>query len=123
MRPTPIRLAVGWIAMASVVFGGVAADEPNAGDRAAVEQLRGSWRPESVTESSRQPIGAGLEAYKGMTFIIQEDKSTLKSADGSGLSACDLKVDAGRDPKTFDAKEVEGVGVARTSNTDGSTAR
>src|SRR5262249_27190329 len=61
-----------------------------------------------------QLTGANLEAYKGMTLIIQEAKSTLKAADGSVLSACELKVDGGRDPKTFDAKEVEGVGVGRT---------
>ena len=99
--------------MASVALGGVAADEPKAGDRAAVEQLRGSWRPESVTESGRRLTGADLEVYKGMTLTIQEGKSTLKAADGTVLSACELEVDTGRDPKTFDAKEVEGVGVGR----------
>jgi uncharacterized protein (TIGR03067 family) len=101
------------MAVASVALGGVAADEPKAGDRAAVEQLRGSWRPESVTESGRRLTGADLEAYKGMTLTIQEGKSTLKAADGTVLSACELEVDAGRDPKTFDAKEVEGPGVGR----------
>ena len=99
--------------MASVALGGVAADEPKAGDRAAVDQLRGSWRPESVTESGRRLTGADLEAYKGMTLTIQEGKSTLKAADGTVLSACELKVDAGRNPKTFDAKEVKGLGVGR----------
>jgi len=99
--------------VASVALGGVAADEPKAGDRAKVEQLRGSWRPESVTESGRRLTGADLEAYKGMTLTIQEGKSTLKAADGAVLSACELKVDAGRDPKTFDAKEIEGPGVGR----------
>jgi uncharacterized protein (TIGR03067 family) len=100
--------------VASVALGGIAADEPKAGDRGAVKQLRGSWRPESVTEGGRRLTGDDLEAYKGMTLTIQEGKSTLKAADGKVLSACDLKLDAGRDPKTFDAEEVEGVGVGRT---------
>ena len=113
MRPTHAWYTVGWMAVASVALGGVAADEPKAGDRAAVEQLRGSWRPESVTESGRRLTGADLEAYKGMTLTIQEGKSTLRAADGTVLSACELEVDAGRDPKTFDAKEVEGPGVGR----------
>ena len=114
MQPTHAWYTVGWIAVASVALSGVAADEPKAGDRGAVEQLRGSWRPESVTESGRRLTGADLEAYKGMTLTIQEGKSTLKAADGAVLSTCELKVDAGRDPKTFDAKEVEGLGVGRT---------
>ena len=113
MRPTHAWYTVGWMAVASVALGGMAADEPKAGHRAAVEQLRGSWRPESVTESGRRLTGADLEAYKGMTLTIQEGKSTLKAADGTVLSACELEVDAGRDPKTFDAKEVEGLGVGR----------
>ena len=113
MRPTHAGYTVGWMAMASVALAGVAADEPKAGDRAAVEQLRGSWRPESVTESGRRLTGADLEAYKGMTLTIQDGKSSLKAADGTVLSACELEVDAGRDPKTFDAKEVEGLGVGR----------
>jgi uncharacterized protein (TIGR03067 family) len=104
---------VGWIAVASVALGGVAADEPKAGDRAAVQQLRGSWRPESVTEGGRKLTGADLEVYRGMTLTIQDGKSTLKAADGTLLSACELEVDAGRNPKTFDAKEVEGLGVGR----------
>jgi uncharacterized protein (TIGR03067 family) len=66
-----------------------------------------------VTESGRRLTGADLETYKGMTLTIQEGKSTLKAADGTVLSACELKVDAGRDLKTFDAKEVEGLGVGR----------
>ena len=99
--------------VASVALGGVAAEEPKAGDRAAVGRLRGSWRPESVTESGRRLTGADLEAYRGMTLTIQEGKSMLKAADGTVLSACELEVDAGRDPKTFDAKEVEGLGVGR----------
>ena len=113
MRPTHVWYTVGWMAVASVALGGVAPDEPKAGDRAAVEQLRGSWRPESVTESGRRLTGADLEAYKGMTLTIQEGKSTLKAADGTVLSACELEVDARRNPKTFDAKEVEGLGVGR----------
>ncbi len=99
--------------MASMALGGMAADEPKAGERAAMEQLRGAWRPESVTEGGRKLTGADLEVYRGMTLTIQEGKSTLKAADGTVLSACELKVDAGRDPKTFDAKEVEGLGVGR----------
>ena len=99
--------------MASVALGGVAADEPKGGGRAAVEQLRGAWRPESVTEGGRKLTGADLEVYRGMTLTIQGGKSTLKAADGTVLSACELEVDAGRDPKTFDAKEVEGLGVGR----------
>ena len=113
MRPTHARYTVGWMALASMVLGGVAAEEPKAGGRPAVEQLRGAWRPESVTEGGRKLTGADLEVYKGMTLTIQEGKSTLKAADGAVLSACELKVDAGRDPKTFDAKEVEGLGVGR----------
>lgn len=113
MRPTHAWYAVGWMAVVSVALGGMAADEPKADDRAAVEQLRGSWRPESVTESGRRLTGADLDAYKGMTLTIQGGKSTLKAADGTVLSACELDVDAGRDPKTFDAKEVEGLGVGR----------
>jgi uncharacterized protein (TIGR03067 family) len=101
------------MAAASMVLGGVAADEPKAGKRAAMEQLRGAWRPESVTEGGRKLTGSDLEVYRGMTLIIQEGKSTLKAADGAVLSACELEVDAGRDPKTFDAKEVEGPGVGR----------
>ena len=114
MRPTHAWYTVAWMAVASVALGGVAADEPKAGDKTAAEQLKGSWRPESVRESGRRLTGADLEAYKGMTLNIQEGKSTLKSADGTVLSACELKLDAGRDPKTFDAKEVEGLGVGRT---------
>ena len=113
MRSTHAWYTVGWMAVASVALGGVAADQPKASGRAAMEQLRGSWRPESVTEGGRRLTGADLDAYKGMTLTIQEGKSTLKSADGAVLSACELKVDAGRDPKTFDAKEVEGLGVGR----------
>ena len=79
-----------------------------------MEQLRGSWRPESVTESGRKLTGADLEAYKGMSLTILEGKSTLKAVDGTVLSACELKLDAARDPKFFDAKEVEGLGVGRT---------
>jgi uncharacterized protein (TIGR03067 family) len=101
------------MAVASVALGWVPADEPKAGEKAAVEQLRGSWRPESVTESGRRLTGADLEAYKGMTLTIQDGRSTLKAADGTVLSACELKVDGGRNPKTFDAKEVEGLGVGR----------
>ena len=113
MRTTHAWYTVGWMAVASIALGGAAADKPKAGDSAAVKQLRGSWRPESVTESGRKLTGADLEAYKGMTLTIQDGKSTLKAADGTVLSACELKVDAGRDPKTFDAKEVEGLGVGR----------
>jgi uncharacterized protein (TIGR03067 family) len=113
MRPTQSWYKVGWMAVASVALGGVATDEPKAGERAAVEQLRGSWRPESVTEGGRKLTGADLEVYRGMTLTIREGKSTLKAADGTMLSACELKVDAGRAPKTFDAKEVEGLGVGR----------
>jgi uncharacterized protein (TIGR03067 family) len=113
MRPTHAWYTVGWMAVAAVALGGVAADEPKAGDRTAVDQLRGSWRPELVTESGRRLTGADLEAYKGMTLTIRDGKSTLKAADGTVLSACELEVDAGRDPKTFDAKEVEGLGVGR----------
>jgi uncharacterized protein (TIGR03067 family) len=101
------------MAVASVALGGMSPDEPKAGEKSAVEQLRGSWRPESVTESGRRLTGADLEAYRRMTLTIQDGKSTLKAADGTVLSACELKVDAGRNPKTFDAKEVEGVGVGR----------
>ncbi len=113
MRSAHARYTVAWMAVASMTLGGVAADEPKAGERAAVEQLRGVWRPESVTESGRRLTGADLEAYAGMTLTIRGGKSTLKAADGVVLSACELKVDAGRDPKTFDAKEVEGLGVGR----------
>jgi uncharacterized protein (TIGR03067 family) len=102
------------MAVASVGLGGTATDEPKPGEKAAVEQLRGTWRPESVTESGRRLTGADLEVYKGMTLTIQEGKSTLKAADGKVLSACELELDAGRDLKTFDAKEVEGLGVGRT---------
>jgi uncharacterized protein (TIGR03067 family) len=101
------------MAVASMVLGGVAADEPKAGEKIAVERLQGVWRPELVTESGRKLTGADLEVYRGMTLTIQKDKSALKAADGAVLSTCELKVDAGRDPKTFDAKEVEGVGVGR----------
>jgi uncharacterized protein (TIGR03067 family) len=111
MRPTHAWYTVGWMAVASMALGGVAADEPKAGERAAVEQLQGVWRPESVTESGRRLTGVDLEAYTGMTLTIQDGKTTLKAADGTVVSACELKVDAGRDPKTFDAKEVEGLGV------------
>jgi hypothetical protein len=45
-----------------------AADDPKAGERAAVQQLQGVWRPESVTESGRRLTGADLEAYTGMTL-------------------------------------------------------
>jgi uncharacterized protein (TIGR03067 family) len=105
---------MGWMALASMALAGVAADEPKAGEKAAVKQLQGVWRPESVIESGRRLTGTDLETYKGMTLTIRDDKSTLKAADGAVLSACELKVDAGRDPKTFDAKEVEGLGVGRT---------
>jgi uncharacterized protein (TIGR03067 family) len=101
------------MAVASVVLGMVAADEPKAGEKAAVEQLRGSWRPESVIESGRRLTGADLDVYKGMTLTIQEGKSTLKAANGTVLSACELKLGPEPNPKTFDAKEVEGVGVGR----------
>ena len=113
MRPTYAWYSLGWMALVSVALGGVDADDLKAGEKAAEKQLRGSWRPESVTESGRQLTGADLEAYKGLTLSIQEGKSTLKSADGNVLSACELKLDAKRDPKTFDAKEVEGLGVGR----------
>ena len=66
-----------------------------------------------MTEGGRRLSGADLDVYKGMTLVIEEGKSTLK-ADGSVLSACELRLDAGKDPKTFDAKEVEGLGVGRT---------
>jgi uncharacterized protein (TIGR03067 family) len=103
-----------WMAVVtSMALRGVVADEQKAGEKAAVEQLRGSWRPESVTEGGRRLTGADLDAYKGMTLTIQEGKSTFKAADGTMLSACELKVDAGKNPKTFDAKEVEGLGVGR----------
>jgi hypothetical protein len=39
MRPTRARFTVGWMAMASIALGEVAADEPKAGEKAAVEQL------------------------------------------------------------------------------------
>jgi uncharacterized protein (TIGR03067 family) len=96
-----------------MALGGLAADEPKAGERAAVKQLRGAWRPESVTEFGRRLTGADLEAYTVMTLTIQDGKSTLKAADGAVLSACELKVDAEGEPRTFDAKEVEGLGVGR----------
>jgi uncharacterized protein (TIGR03067 family) len=66
-----------------------------------------------VTEGGRKLTGADLELYRGMTLTIQKDKSTLKAAAGAVLSACELKLDAGRDPKTFDAKEIEGPRVGR----------
>ena len=113
MRPTDARYTVGWMALASMALGGVAADEPKAGGKTAVEQLQGVWRPESVTEGGRRLTGADLEAYTTMTLTIRVGKSSLKAADGTVLSACELNVDAGRDPKTFDAKEVEGLGVGR----------
>src|SRR5437763_852554 len=89
-----------------VALGAMAADDP----KAEVKKLQGSWRPVSVTESGRRLAGADLEAYAAMTLTIRDGRSTLKTADGAVLSACELKVDAGRDPKTFDAKEVEGLG-------------
>jgi uncharacterized protein (TIGR03067 family) len=110
MRPTHAWYTVGWTAVASVVLGGLAAQEPKAGEKAAVEQLRGSWQPETVTEGGKRLTGADLKVYRDMTLTIQEGKSILKAADGTVLSACELKLDAGRDPKTFDAKEVEGAG-------------
>ena len=114
MRLTDVCSAVVGLALVSVACGGLANDEPKAGERAAIEQLRGAWRPESVTESGRKLEGADLKVYMGMTLTIEDGKSTLSSADGAVLSACELKVDAARDPKTFDAKEVEGLGVGRT---------
>ena len=113
MRLTHVRFTMLWMTVALLVLASVASDEPKAGERAAVEQLLGAWRPESVLELGRRLTGADLEAYRGMTLTIQDGKSTLKAADGAVLSACELNVDAGRDPKTFDAKEVEGVGVGR----------
>jgi uncharacterized protein (TIGR03067 family) len=101
------------MAVASMALAWVAADEPKPGEKAAVKQLQGIWRPESVIESGRRLTGADLEAYTGMTLTIRENKGTLKAADGAVLSACELKVDTGRDPKTFDAREVEGLGVGR----------
>jgi hypothetical protein len=112
MRLTHARHAARWIALAAMTtaLGGAAVDEPKPGERAAAEKLRGEWRPESVTEAGRKLAGADLEAYRGMTLSIRESRSSLRAADGAVLSACELKLDAGRDPKTFDAKEVEGLG-------------
>jgi uncharacterized protein (TIGR03067 family) len=104
---------MGWMALASMALAGVAADEPKAGEKAAVKQLQGVWQPRSVIESGRRLSGSDLEAYTGMTLTIGDGKSTLKAADGGVLSACELKVDAGKERKTFDAKEVEGLGVGR----------
>lgn len=113
MSPTQTRYKIGWMVVAWMILAGVAADEPKSAGRGGLEKLQASWRPESVTEGGRKLTGDDLEVYRGMTLIIQEGKSTLKTAKGVVLSSCELKVDAGRDPKTFDAKEVEGSGVGR----------
>jgi uncharacterized protein (TIGR03067 family) len=115
MRPAHSRFTLGWLTVALVVLGGVAADEPKASERAAAMQLRGAWRPESVTEYGRKLAGVDLETYMGMTLTIEDgNKFTLKAADGFVFEVHELKVDAGRDPKSFDSKEVEGLGVGTT---------
>jgi uncharacterized protein (TIGR03067 family) len=102
--------------VASMVLSGAAADEPKAGGKSAETRLRGAWRPESVTEHGRKLSGVDLETYRGMTLTIEDgNKSTLKTADGFVFEVHELKVDAGRDPKTFDSKAVEGLGVGTTS--------
>jgi hypothetical protein len=63
------------MAVASVALGGVAADKPKADDKTAVEKLRGSWRPESVTETlkwcfSTKDRPEGFESKEEEDFFL-----------------------------------------------------
>lgn len=111
MRLTHVRFAVWWMTTTLLVLSGVAADEPKASERAAMKQLQGVWRPESVTVAGKKQEGIDLDTFKGMTLTIDRNKSILKAADDAPISTYEMTFDANKDPKTFDAKEVEGLGV------------
>jgi len=111
MRLTPVRFAAWWMTSALLALGGVAADEPKASEGAAVKQLHGVWRPESVTVDGKKQEGIDLDTFTGMTLTIDRNKSILKAADDAPISTYEMMFDASKDPKTFDMKEVEGLGV------------
>jgi uncharacterized protein (TIGR03067 family) len=93
--------------------GDVAADGPKASEKAALKQLQGVWRPESVTVNGKKQEGIDLDTFTGMTLTIDSDKnrSILKAVDDVPINTWEMTFDASKDPKTFDAKEVEGLAV------------
>jgi uncharacterized protein (TIGR03067 family) len=109
MRRTA-ALFTAWVMMV-----GPAADDPKAGEKAALKQLQGVWRPESVTVHGKKQEGIDLETFSGMTLTIDKNKGILKAADDVPISVYELTFDASKDPKTFDGKEVEGLGVGETT--------
>src|SRR5262249_13587589 len=106
MRLTPVRFATWWMTAALLALSGVAADEPKASEGAAVKQLQGVWRPESVTVDGKKQEGIDLDTFKGMTLTIDRNKSILKADDDAPISTYEMTFDASKDPKTFDMKEV-----------------
>jgi uncharacterized protein (TIGR03067 family) len=111
MRLTHVRFAVWWMTGAFLALSGVTADEPKASEGAAVKQLQGVWRPESVTVDGKKQEGIDLDTFKGITLTIGRNRSILKAAADAPISTYEMTFDASKDPKTFDAKEVEGLAV------------
>src|SRR5262249_59493355 len=67
-----------------------------------------------VGDGRRQEAGGHRPRHvHGNDLTIDSDKnrSILKADDDAPISTCEMTFDASKDPKTFDAKEVEGLGV------------
>jgi uncharacterized protein (TIGR03067 family) len=109
MRLAPVWFTVGGVTAAIIVLGGVAADEPKAGEGAEVTQLQGVWRLESVTVNGKKQEGIDLDMFRRMTLTIDKNRAVQK-ADDAPISTYEMTFDATKDPTTFDAKAVEGFG-------------
>jgi uncharacterized protein (TIGR03067 family) len=109
MRLPPVWFMVVGMTVAMMVLGGAAADEPKAGEEAAVRQLQGVWRLESVTVNGRKQEGIDLDMFRRMTLTIDKNRAVQKANDAP-ISTYEMTFDASKDPRTFDAKAVEGFG-------------
>jgi uncharacterized protein (TIGR03067 family) len=110
MRLTQVWFMVGGVTAAMMVLGGAAADEPNAGEGAAVRQLQGVWRLESVTVNGKKQEGIDLDMFRRMTLTIDKNRAVQKAGDDAPISTYEMTFDASKDPMTSDAKAVEGFG-------------
>jgi uncharacterized protein (TIGR03067 family) len=109
MRLIHVWFTVGGVTAAMMALGGAAADEPKAGEGAAVKQLQAVWKIEALTADGKKQEGDVLDTLRGMTLTIDGDRAVLKAADGATVGTYEMTFDASKDPKTFDAKEVQGA--------------
>lgn len=109
MRLIPLWFTFGGVTAAMMVLAGAAGDEPKAGEEGAARQLQGVWRLESVTVNGKKQEGIDLDRFRRMTLTIDKNKA-FQAADDTPIATYEMTFDASEDPRTFDAKSVEGFG-------------